>query len=127
MLDENLSALKSGDKRQLAKLPSKITLLLKTIIVVDGILEDVLRFDGNLRLSQDLIKTNNAKKNKEQVIKNRLQTSTPTTNKRESDSLISVEITVKSSTQQNCNLISPPPRKKSKRICSQLIPQESFV
>ena len=127
VLDETLSALKSGDKRQLAKLPTKITLLLKTIIVVDGYLEDVLRFDGHLRLSQDLIKTNNAKKNKEQVIKNRLQTSTPTTNKRKSDSLISLEMTVKSSTQQNCNWISPTPRKKLKRICSQLVAQESFV
>jgi len=44
VLDETLSALKSGDKRQLARLHTKITLLLKTINVVDGILEDVLSF-----------------------------------------------------------------------------------
>ena len=93
---------------------------LKTIVVVDKMLEDVLRHDGNLRLSQDLINAHNAKKNKEQVLKNRLQTNRPTTNKRKSDSHVSLEMTVKSSKQQHFNLISPPLFPKLKCICSDL-------
>ena len=72
---------------------------MESIDVMKGILNDVLRYDGNLRLSQDLISTTTAQKNSEQVIKNRLQIKIPT-NKRKSDHLVSLERAVKSSKQQ---------------------------
>ena len=65
VVKETLSVLHSGDKRELTKLPLKITLVLESIDLMNGILDDVLRYDGNLRLSQDLIKTDTVKKNTE--------------------------------------------------------------
>ena len=91
LVTETLSAFHSDDKRDLKKIPSKITLVLHSIDVMKAILDDVLRYDGNLRLSQDLIQTDTAKRNTEIVIKNRLQKSSPT-NKRKSQHQVSLEI-----------------------------------
>ena len=100
---------------------------MKSIVIVDGILENVLRFDDHLRLLQDLIKTSNAKKNSEQVTRSRLQPSTPPINKRKSVSQLSLEMIVNSSNHQYSKLISPPPRKKSQPISTQCEGQEPFV
>ena len=115
VLIETISALQSGEKRELSKLPTKLTLVLKSIDVIEEVMTDVLRFDGHLRLSKDMIENNIAKKNCEQVIKMRLQKSSPT-NKRKSESQICLEHTVKSSKQQQSKLVSPPPHTQIKLL-----------
>ena len=78
MLNETLTALKSGERREVSKLTIKLTLVLESSIVIEEIMTDILRFDGHLRLSKDMVEDTIANNNCEQVIKNRLQITTPT-------------------------------------------------
>ena len=56
------------DARALLRLPTKIQLAVTSIHVVQETLDDVLRYDGNLALSNELISAAVAQENKEKKI-----------------------------------------------------------
>ena len=68
LLNEIYSALKEQDARTLLRLPKKIQLAVTSIHVVQETLDDVLRYDGNLALSNELISAAVAQENKEKKI-----------------------------------------------------------
>ena len=73
LLNEIFSALKEGNSRVLCRLPSKIKLAVTGICIVQETLDDVLRYDGNLNLSKNLLSTALAQENKEKKIMDRQQ------------------------------------------------------
>lgn len=69
-------ALQCNEKRELKKLPSKISLTLKAIQRIDEIFDTVLKCDGNHFLATRLLSAATAKQNMEEKLVNRVSTST---------------------------------------------------
>ena len=114
LLNEIHSALKEGDERALSRLPTKIQLAATSIHVVQEALDDVLRYDGNLFLSNRLMSTAVAQENKEKKIIGRQQ---QIKYSRKPEHQVRLEKLTQSSNKrkQHSHLISPLPDKRSKR------------
>ena len=63
LLNEIYSALKEGNAHSLSRLPTKIQLAVTGIYVVQETLDNVLRYDGNFKLSNELISAAVAQEN----------------------------------------------------------------
>ena len=113
LLNEIYSALKEQDARTLLRLPKKIQLAVTSIHVVQETLDDVLRYDGNLTLSNELISAAVAQENKEKKIIGRQQ---HIKYARKTEYQVRLEkLSQSSNKRMQPNVVSPPSKKKSKR------------
>ena len=111
LLNEIYSALKEGNAHALSRLPTKIQLAVKGIYVVQETLDDVLRYDGNLNLSKNLLSTALAQENKEKKIMDRQQQKKKS-NTRKPDHEVRLEKLAQSSNKRKQHNVLSPLRKK---------------
>ena len=112
-LDEVLTIVSSGEKRDLMKLPLKIKLMTKGVRKVVELLDQALKYDGNFRLANDLLSATVAEEKKQKVINEMLQTSVKLVNKRKSMVEQVLEKSIKNSNTPS--IVSPPAKRQRRR------------